>query len=142
MYKVREKCKRANCDKEFDNSSEFYGESSDETVTGVHFDNSEEEKMKEFEEGINEVVDEGLNGRVSIEPKDDLRSSEPPNNTLITNEMSKEHVIEEEYMTDELDIGENVDSCGDIPSIIKFKEDKALGKDFTFKVGMGFSSLK
>ncbi|KAI5385024.1 hypothetical protein KIW84_071860 [Lathyrus oleraceus] len=56
--------------------------------------------------------------------------------------MSMEHVIKEDYMTDELDSGEDDDSSYGMPSVIRFNEEYALSKDFTFKVGMDFSSLK
>ncbi|CAI8601985.1 unnamed protein product [Vicia faba] len=55
--------------------------------------------------------------------------------------MGGEHIIEEDYMCDELDHGENDKSCDDRPSIIRFNEEDDLSKDFTFKVGMKFSSL-
>ncbi|CAK8577505.1 unnamed protein product [Lathyrus sativus] len=56
--------------------------------------------------------------------------------------MCKEHVIEDDYMTDELDSGTDDDSCDDRPSVIRFNEEDSISKDFTFKVGMEFSSLK
>ena len=46
-----------------------------------------------------------------------------------------EHVIEDDYMTDELDSETYEDSCGDKPILIRFNEQETLGKDFTFKVG-------
>lgn len=45
-------------------------------------------------------------------------------------------------MTDELDSGADEDSCNSIPVLIKFNEEEPMTKDFTFKVGMKFSSLK
>lgn len=154
MEKVREKGKgkkyeakvRKKYEEEVDKSSESEGESIDEFMEGVHFDDSEEERMKGFDEGfdegIDEGVDEGLNEGVDGEPRDGENPSEPPNNIFITQEMGKEHVSEEEYMTDELDSGANDDSCDDRPSVIRFKEDDALSKHFNFKVGMEFSSLE
>ncbi|KAI5429474.1 hypothetical protein KIW84_034169 [Lathyrus oleraceus] len=56
--------------------------------------------------------------------------------------MDKEHVIEEYYMTYELGSGVDEDSCDDMPALIRFNEEENLTKDFTFKVGMKFSSLK
>lgn len=37
------------CDEDVDSSSEFECESCDESVMGVHFEDSEEEKMKGFD---------------------------------------------------------------------------------------------
>ncbi|CAK8530878.1 unnamed protein product [Lathyrus sativus] len=55
--------------------------------------------------------------------------------------MGKEHVIEDAYMTDELDSGDDDDSCDERPCVIKFNQEESLSKDFVFKVGMEFSSL-
>lgn len=52
-----------------------------------------------------------------------------------------EHVIENDYMIDELDIGADEDSCDDMPIVIRFTEEETLKKDFIYKVGMEFSSL-
>lgn len=59
-----------------------------------------------------------------------------------TVEMDKEHVIEDDHMTDEFDSGADEDNCYDRPAMIKFNKEGTLKKDFTFKVGMKFSSLK
>ncbi|KAI5435427.1 hypothetical protein KIW84_022019 [Lathyrus oleraceus] len=56
--------------------------------------------------------------------------------------MEKEHVIEENYMTDELDIGADEDSCKDMSVLIMFNEEEPMTKDFIFKDEMEFSSLK
>lgn len=56
--------------------------------------------------------------------------------------MGKEHTMEEYYMTDELDSGADGDKCEDMLVVIKFNEEEAIRKDFIFKVGMRFSSLK
>ncbi|KAI5404064.1 hypothetical protein KIW84_051270 [Lathyrus oleraceus] len=45
-------------------------------------------------------------------------------------------------MTDELDSGAEEDSCDDMPVLIRFNEEEPMTKDFIFKVGMEFSSLK
>ncbi|KAI5396455.1 hypothetical protein KIW84_062608 [Lathyrus oleraceus] len=55
--------------------------------------------------------------------------------------MEKEHVIEENYMTDEFDSGPYEDNCEDMHVLIRFNEEKPMAKDFTFKVGMGFSFM-
>ncbi|CAK8563696.1 unnamed protein product [Lathyrus sativus] len=56
--------------------------------------------------------------------------------------MSKEHVIEDSYMTDKLDSGGDDDSCDERSRVIKFNEEDSLGKDFGFNVGMKFSSFR
>ncbi|CAL5214938.1 unnamed protein product [Lathyrus oleraceus] len=56
--------------------------------------------------------------------------------------MDMEHVIEDDYMTDEIDSGEDEDSCDDMPLMIWFNEQETLRKDFTFKVGMKVLSSK
>lgn len=56
--------------------------------------------------------------------------------------MGREPDIEEDYITYELDSGAGDDSYDDRPGVIRFKEDDALSKNFTFKVGIKFSSLK
>lgn len=45
-------------------------------------------------------------------------------------------------MANKLESGEDDDICDDMNTIIRFKEEYALSKDFTFKVGMNFFSLK
>ncbi|KAI5396920.1 hypothetical protein KIW84_062946 [Lathyrus oleraceus] len=45
-------------------------------------------------------------------------------------------------MTDELDSGEDEDSYEENLVLIRFNEEEPMTKDFTFKVGMEFSSLK
>ncbi|CAK8575801.1 unnamed protein product [Lathyrus sativus] len=56
--------------------------------------------------------------------------------------MGKEHVIEDAYMTDELDSGSDDDSRDERPYVIRFNQEEYLSKDFVFKVGMEFSSLR
>lgn len=45
-------------------------------------------------------------------------------------------------MTNELDIGASENSCKDMVVVIRLNEEKSMTKNFTFKVGIGFSSLK
>lgn len=63
-------------------------------------------------------------------------------NVFITEDMGREHVIEEDYITNVLDNGTSDDTCDDWPNVIRFNEEDDLSKDFTFKVEMEFSSLK
>ncbi|CAI8598941.1 unnamed protein product [Vicia faba] len=64
----------------------------------------------------------------------------PPKNIFIIQEMGKEHVIEEEYMSNEIDNGVDDDNYDEMPSVIRFNEEYALIKDFTFK-GLEWSFL-
>ncbi|KAI5396006.1 hypothetical protein KIW84_062270 [Lathyrus oleraceus] len=57
-------------------------------------------------------------------------------------EMDMEHVMDVDYMTDELDSGADDDSCVDGHAVIRFNEEETLRKHFIFKMGMEFSSLK
>lgn len=111
-------------------------------MRGVHFDDSEEERMKGFDEWLNEGVDAGVNGEPIIEHVTNNEApSEPNKKMFITEEMGKEHVIEDSYMTDELDNGGDDDNCDERPYVIRFNVEDSLSKDFSFKVGMEFSSL-
>ncbi|KAI5436780.1 hypothetical protein KIW84_023051 [Lathyrus oleraceus] len=56
--------------------------------------------------------------------------------------MGREHIVEEDYIVDELDSGADEDSNDDRLAMIMFNKEEALIKDFTFKDGMEFSSLK
>ncbi|CAK8565764.1 unnamed protein product [Lathyrus sativus] len=85
---------------------------SDEYVRGVHFDDSEEERMKGFNEGLDEVFDDGA----KVEQKYGASINEEgiahvDKKMFITEEMGKEHVIEDAYMIDELDNCGDDDSC-------------------------------
>lgn len=51
-----------------------------------------------------------------------------------TTKMDREHVIEDDYMTDELDSGVDGYSCDDRSTMIMFNEEETLRKGFTFKV--------
>ncbi|CAK8569784.1 unnamed protein product [Lathyrus sativus] len=55
--------------------------------------------------------------------------------------MGKEHVIEDSYMTDELDSVGDDESCDERPCVIMFNVEDSLSKDFVFNVGIEFSSL-
>ncbi|CAK8530714.1 unnamed protein product [Lathyrus sativus] len=55
--------------------------------------------------------------------------------------MDMEHVIEDDYMIDELDSGADEDSYDDRPAMIMFNKEETLRNNFTFKAGMKFSSL-
>ena len=53
------------------------------------------------------------------------------------------HVIDEEYLTDELDSASDVDTDGEgRPPIVRFNFEEVMTQTFKFKVGMEFSSLK
>ncbi|CAI8616634.1 unnamed protein product [Vicia faba] len=60
---------------------------------------------------------------------------------MTTTEMDREHVIDDGYITNELDSGADDDS-DDRPSVTRFNEDENLRKEFKIKVEMKFSSLK
>ncbi|XP_058756260.1 uncharacterized protein LOC131629496 [Vicia villosa] len=83
-------------------------------------------------------IDEGINRQGVARNKQP--QTESHRTGFITSGMDKEHVIEEEYMTDELDSGAD-DSCDERPPVIRFNEEDAITKDFKFKLGMEFSSL-
>ncbi|CAI8593138.1 unnamed protein product [Vicia faba] len=132
MDRVREKMKRNKCGKEVDTSRE----SSDESMKDMHLEDNEKEKMNDFDEG----VDEGRPRGTHVVDGD--ARSEPLNNVFITRGMDRKYITEEDYMIDELDSGEDDANCDDRPSVIRFNEEVALSKDFTFKAGLEFSSLK
>lgn len=56
--------------------------------------------------------------------------------------MGREHIIEEDYIVDELGSGADEDSNDDMLAMIMFNKEEVLIKDFTFKDGLEFSSLK
>ncbi|XP_058746137.1 uncharacterized protein LOC131619011 [Vicia villosa] len=111
-------------------------ESSDESVRDVHFDDSEEEMMKDFEEEMIGVDAEPTKQNVPC------GSSRQCAKVFVTEELGKQHVIEDEYMTDELDSGAEDDSSDERPCVIRFNEEDKLGKEYVFKVGMEFRSLR
>ncbi|CAI8617710.1 unnamed protein product [Vicia faba] len=102
-------------------------------------DDSEEERMNEFDERVGAGVD----GEPIIETvaNSDV-PSEPVKTMFIIEEMGKTHVIEDVYMTDELDSDDDDDNCDERSRVIRFKAKYALSKDFVFKVGMKFCSLR
>ncbi|KAI5438765.1 hypothetical protein KIW84_024477 [Lathyrus oleraceus] len=118
-------------------------ESSEDFLDGIHFEDTDEERMHAFDEEIDEWlsirVDKGEPRRVSI---DGAGTSEKTNRVFTTIYMDRENVIEDAYMTNELDNGESEDSSDAMPIVIRFNEEETLRNDFTFKVGMEFSSLK
>lgn len=59
---------------------------------------------EDFDEGFSFGFDEGDPKRENIYG---VATSEPPNHSFIIEEMGKEHILEEDYMTDELDNGIN-----------------------------------
>ncbi|XP_058783323.1 uncharacterized protein LOC131658000 [Vicia villosa] len=111
-------------------------ESNDESVRDVHFDDSEEERMKGFEEEMIGVDAEPTKQNVPC------GSSRQCEKVFVTEELGKQHVIEDEYMTDELDSGAEDDSSDERPCVIRFNEEDKLSKEYVFKVGMKFRSLR
>ncbi|KAI5418899.1 hypothetical protein KIW84_043210 [Lathyrus oleraceus] len=90
---------------------------------GVHFDDSEDERMKWFDEGVDVCVD----GEPRTETLANSEApSEPIKKMIITKEIGKEYVIEDSYMTDELDGGVDDDSCDERPCVTTFNEEDAL----------------
>ncbi|XP_058762568.1 uncharacterized protein LOC131635949 [Vicia villosa] len=143
MESVRQKGKGKSCASEKEPLHECSGDSSDESIKDVHFDDSEEERMNGFEDDFEELVGVGKTSEVRSPPvTNNVVPNETDNNIFITDEMGKAHVIEEEYMTDELDSGADDDSGDDRPCVIRFNAEESFTKDFVFKVGMEFRSLK
>ncbi|XP_058784220.1 uncharacterized protein LOC131658989 [Vicia villosa] len=133
MDRVREKRKGKPADASDD-------EPSDESVRDVHFDYSMEERMKGFDEEMDDmatgVAAEHINQSVLY------ASSETVKQMFIIDEIGKQHVIEDDYMIDELDNGVDDDNCDERPFVIRFNEKDKLSKDYVFKVEMEFCSLK
>ncbi|CAI8610500.1 unnamed protein product [Vicia faba] len=109
----------------------------------IKFEDNEEERMHDFDEDFGEGVDEGMdevdNGRDDVDGAAHIQQTFI---SFLTPEMEKEYVIEENYMTGELDSGADEDNCDDTLVLIRFNEEEPMTKEFTFKVGMKFSSLK
>ncbi|XP_058776094.1 uncharacterized protein LOC131650398 [Vicia villosa] len=82
------------------------------------------------------------NKQPNADDADVADSSEGMNPSLITPEMGKKHVIEDEYLTDEFDSGAEDDSDDDRPRVVRLNEEDGVSKDFKIKVGMEFSSLR
>ncbi|CAL5188337.1 unnamed protein product [Lathyrus oleraceus] len=76
MDKVKEKGKGKTCDEVSDKLSESNGDSSDESARGVHFDDSEEKRMKRFIEGYDKGLDAGVD--------DDPRTEHVANNKALS----------------------------------------------------------
>ncbi|XP_058734254.1 uncharacterized protein LOC131605982 [Vicia villosa] len=124
---VRRKGKGKSCASEKEPLGECSGDSSDESIKDVHFDDGEEERMHGFEDDFEEVVGVGVTSEIRSPPvtNNDV-PNEPDNNIFITEEMAKAHVIEEEYMTYELDSGANDESGDDRPCVIRQFKDAIL----------------
>lgn len=85
MDRVREKGKGKTCDEKDDKLNECSDDSSDEFVRGVHFDDSEDERMKWFDEGFDEGVDVCGDGEPRTETLANSEApSEPINKIIIT----------------------------------------------------------
>ncbi|CAI8594319.1 unnamed protein product [Vicia faba] len=126
-----------NCEVEIHTETNSLREHATFMEKGIHFDDSEEERMHGFGDGVDEV--QARTTRVVV---DGAIISEPSNNAFIIEEIGREHIIEEDYTTDELKSGTTDDNCVDRPIVIRFNEEYALFKDFTFKVEIELSSLK
>jgi len=62
---------------------------------------------------------------------------------IIISDKANLHVIDEEYLADELDSASDVDTDGEgRPPIVRFNSEEVMTQTFKFKVGMEFSSLK
>lgn len=126
-----------------ENESAEDSESIEDSLDGIHFEDSEEERMHDFYEDIDEWLNIRVdNGGSRRDPVDDTDTSQRKKKVFTTVEMDKEHVIKDDYMTDELDSMTKEDSFDDKPAVIRFDKEEKLRKDFIFKVGMKFSSLK
>ncbi|XP_058764112.1 uncharacterized protein LOC131637534 [Vicia villosa] len=86
------------------------GESSEDSLDGIHFDDSEEERMNDIDEDVGEEINNGAGGV--------------------------------ENGAGGVENGADDDSDDGRPSVIRFRDDEKLRKEFKFKVGMEFSSLK
>ncbi|KAI5401124.1 hypothetical protein KIW84_065822 [Lathyrus oleraceus] len=88
MDKVKDKGKGKKYDEDDDKLSESSGDSSDESMRGVHFDDSEEKRMKGFDEGLDEGLDAGVDGETITEPvANNEAPSQPDKKMFITKEM-------------------------------------------------------
>ena len=113
-------------------------ESSEDSLNDIHFKDSEEERMHGFDEDMGEGVGTG-----GVDNHDDIYQMDNGqwiHKGLTTAEMEMEHVIEDDYIINELDSGADDDSDDGRPSVIRFNEHE--NQEFKFKVGMEFSSLK
>ncbi|CAI8615419.1 unnamed protein product [Vicia faba] len=83
-------------------------ESSEDSLNGIHFEDSEEERMHNFYEDIGEGASIGRvdNGDGTSQ----MDNGQGIHKGLTTTEIQKEHVIEDDYITYKLDNGANDDS--------------------------------
>ncbi|XP_058742768.1 uncharacterized protein LOC131615642 [Vicia villosa] len=111
------------------------GESSEDSLDGIHFDDSEEERMNDIDEDVCEEINNGAggveNGAGGVE-----NGAGGIHTGMMTAEMEREHLIDDEYLTDELDSGADDDSDDGRPSVIRFRDDEKLRKEFKFKLMM------
>ncbi|CAI8619407.1 unnamed protein product [Vicia faba] len=114
--------------------------SSEDSLNGIHFEDNEEERMHDFDEDMGEGA--GTSGMDNGDGTCQMDNGQGIHKGLTTTEMQREHVIEDDYITYELDSGTDDDSDDGRPLVIRFNEHENLRKEFKFKVGMEFSSLK
>ncbi|XP_058739575.1 uncharacterized protein LOC131611665 [Vicia villosa] len=136
---------------------EVNSESSEDSLNGIHFEDSEEERMHDFDDLIgegpshvekggragNDDAGNGVGaGTSNVHDPVGAGISQGVKKGLISDEMDREHVIDDGYMTDDIDSGADDDSADERPPVIRFNEGEKLRKEFQFKVGMEFASLK
>lgn len=109
---------------------------SDESVKDIKFKDSEKERMNEFDEGFDEGLCDGQ--PTTIHAADGAGSSEAMKQSFITPDMDKEHVIEDEFMTDKLDSDVKDNNSDDSLNVVRFNKEDEITKDFKFKVEMNF----
>ncbi|CAI8617880.1 unnamed protein product [Vicia faba] len=132
-------------------------ESSEDSLDSIHFKDNKEERMHDFDKGIGEGLNNGVDnsaciggvhngdGTGQMDNVDDtgqMDNCQGIHKGMIATEMDMEYVIDDDCITSELDSGVYDDSDDGRPSVIRFNEDENLRKEFKFKVGMEFSSLK
>lgn len=130
--------------------------SSDDSVEGIHFDDSEEERNLGMEDGFNipEVEDVVPQVRppvdVGVDENQDVGSggvglgAVPLVDAFVPEDIENMHVMETIYSSEELDSGDDgdsEDSDGGKPKYVMFRKEH-MYKGFRFKLGMEFSSLK
>ncbi|CAI8606233.1 unnamed protein product [Vicia faba] len=115
-------------------------ESSEDSLNDIYFKDSEEEMMYDFDEDMGEGA--GIGGVDNGDGTSQMDNGQGIHKELNTADMQREHVIEDDYITNELDSGADDDSDDGRPSVIRFNEHENLIKEFKFKVGMKISSLK
>ncbi|CAI8587155.1 unnamed protein product [Vicia faba] len=91
-------------------------ESSKDSLDGIHFEDSEEERIHDFDEDIGEGLNNGVDngaGTCGVDNGDgtcQMDNGQGIHKGMTTVEMDKEHVINDYYITYELDSGTNDDS--------------------------------